>query len=161
MPPLRAHFPLRNRLISGLSRAVVVVEARVRSGSLVTARHALDQGIEVLAVPGPITAPTSEGTNALLRDGAVPALGATDVLAAAGIAPPSSGSCPDGPARVVPGGSDPVLAALRQEPDTRDGLGRRLGWDAARVAAALLPLELAGRVAEDRDGRLRVVGDAG
>jgi DNA processing protein len=82
-PPLRYFFPLRNRLISGLARAVVVVEARERSGSLVTARHAADQGIDVFAVPGPITVAHHVGTNRLLRDGAIPLLETDDVLSAA------------------------------------------------------------------------------
>lgn len=79
-PPRAAHFPLRNRVISGLSLATVVIEARLRSGSLVTASHALNQGREVLAVPGALRAPTSEGPHRLLRDGARPMLGADDVL---------------------------------------------------------------------------------
>jgi DNA processing protein len=157
MPPLRAHFPLRNRLISGLSHVVVVVEARVRSGSLVTARHALDQGVEVMAVPGPITAPTSEGTNRLLRDGAAPALEPDDVLRAAGLAPAPA---PAEQALRRPDSPDPpLLVTLREAPCTRDVLARRLGWEPGRLAAALLELELAGRVVEDRDGRLVVRKD--
>jgi DNA processing protein len=79
-PPLARHFPRRNRLISGLSRSVVVVEAAADSGSLITARLALDQGREVHAVPGPIDAPGSAGTHALLREGARLAASADDVL---------------------------------------------------------------------------------
>jgi len=162
-PPRRAHFLLRNRLISGLSRAVVVVEARARSGSLVTARHALDQGLEVLAVPGPVTAPTSEGTNALLRDGAAPALSAADVLSCAGIEGAAEASLETavGSASPTPAerGSPAVrIVSLLLEADcTRDELGRRLLLDPPALAAALLPLELDGRVVEDRDGRLRAV----
>jgi len=162
-PPRKAHFPLRNRLISGLSRAVVVVEARARSGSLVTARHALDQGLEVLAVPGPVTAPTSEGTNALLRDGAAPALSAADVLAAAGLGVLAEVSVPGG-AEPTPDLPDPasgaaarIVAALLEAACTRDELGRRLSLAPPALAAALLPLELDGRVVEDRDGRLRAL----
>jgi DNA processing protein len=80
--PRAAHFPLRNRLISGLCFATVVVEARLRSGSLVTARHALAQGREVLAVPGALRAPTSAGPNGLIREGARPVLDVADVLEA-------------------------------------------------------------------------------
>jgi DNA processing protein len=173
-PPAKAHFPLRNRLISGVSRAVVVVEARARSGSLVTARHAADQGVDVLAVPGPVTAPTSEGSNGLLRDGAAPALDASDVLAAIGLeAPPAEGAeappaKPDAAsgargasARSLGVGDAPaaarIAAVLHERPCTRDELGRRLALDPGALAAALLPLELDGRVVEDRDGRLRVV----
>ncbi len=79
-PPRSPHFPLRNRLISASSLAVVVVEARRRSGSLITARHAADQGVDVFAVPGPITAPTSQGPNRLIQDGAIPLLTPTDIL---------------------------------------------------------------------------------
>ena len=78
-PPRPPYFPLRNRIISGLVRAVVIVEARARSGSLITARHALNQGRDVFVVPGPLRAATSEGTNRLLRDGAAPVLEARDV----------------------------------------------------------------------------------
>ncbi len=166
-PALPAHFPLRNRLISALSRAVVVVEARVRSGSLVTARHALDQGVEVLAVPGPIDVPTSEGPNRLLLDGARPALTAEVVLAEAGIEPSALALRDpprDGPAHAAPAGadlaSDPVaervIAALRHAPSTRDELGASLGLAAASLAPVLLELELSGRLREDRDGRLRL-----
>jgi DNA processing protein len=149
-PPLAQHFPLRNRLISGLSDALVVVEARERSGSLISARHALDQGIDVLAVPGPIDSPTSAGTNRLLRDGAAPALGPEDVLEALGRAAPQGERAA---AESEP--ADPVLAALRHEPATRDELARRLALEPERLALALLEHELEGRVVEDRDGRLR------
>ena len=79
-PPRAGHFPLRNRLISASCLVVVVVEARLRSGSLLTARHAADQGVDVYAVPGPITAPTSQGPNRLIQEGATPLLTAADIL---------------------------------------------------------------------------------
>jgi len=167
-PPLKAHFPLRNRLISGASRAVVVVEARVRSGSLVTARHALDQGLDVLAVPGPVTAPTSEGTNDLLRDGAAPALSVADVLGAIGVEVPREPEAPEPPSPTAArGGAQPsdgdaarIVAALHECACTRDELGRRVALTPGALAVALLPLELDGRIVEDRDGRLRVVRSA-
>lgn len=164
-PPARHHFPLRNRLISALSRAVVVVEARPRSGSLVTVRHALDQGREVLAVPGSVDAPTSQGPNELLRAGAWPVLDASDVLAAIGIGPATprergGGPRPHAPAPPDAEGTDPILRALRHEPATRDELAARLRVGARELAQRLLPLQLAGRVVEERDGRLRVARNA-
>lgn len=83
-PPLSRHFPMRNRLISGMSRGVVVIEAPARSGALITARTALDQGREVMAVPGSPLFPHTEGSNRLLREGATPVTGADDVLQALG-----------------------------------------------------------------------------
>jgi DNA processing protein len=158
-PPRAAHFPLRNRLISGLSRALVVVEARERSGSLVTAGHAAEQSREVFAVPGPLGVATSAGTNRLIRDGAQVLLSADDVLQRIGFAPGASrpaGAAPS-PERRMPEETR-VLRALATGPATRDELARRLRTSPAELALALLELELAGAVAEDRDGRLRSVG---
>ncbi|MEZ4218786.1 MAG: DNA-processing protein DprA [Myxococcota bacterium] len=150
--PRRAFFPLRNRLISALAGAVVVVEARRRSGSLVTARHAADQGVEVLAVPGRIDAPTSEGTNELLRDGAAVALGADDVLAALGMDPEPA----PGPSRAAEAADSPLVRALRDAPATRDELAARLGARPEALALELAELEIDGRIALERDGRLHV-----
>jgi DNA processing protein len=86
-PPRPPYFPLRNRLISALSEAVVVIEARIASGTLVTARHAANQGVDVLAVPGSVHSPTSAGPHLLLRDGAGIVTGAADLLGAFGIEP--------------------------------------------------------------------------
>ena len=168
-PPLRPYFPLRNRLISGLSLAVLVVEARERSGSLITASHAADQGVDVYAVPGPITSPTSVGTNRLLRDGAYVALDAEALLEALRLggaipprpvdAPPAAGP-PERAAEPADHGGEQVVSALLDEPLTRDELGRRLSRSPQQLALELLELELGGRVAEDRDGRLRVVSPA-
>jgi len=154
--PLAFHFPLRNRLISALAEAVVVIEARARSGSLITAEHAAEQGRDVLAVPGPIDSPESEGPNLLLRDGAAPVLDVGDVLRAIGREPsrPALRAEAESPA-------DPEVRALwlalRAEPATRDELGARLGLAPQQISQRLLPLELEGRVVEERDGRLRVV----
>ena len=155
-PPFAYHFPLRNRLISALSEAVVVVEARARSGSLITVEHAAEQGREVLAVPGPIDAPESEGPNRLLRDGVAPALDAGDVLRAIGREPAAAARSRN-PGEPVDPEARALWLALRSEPATRDELGARLGVSAQELARRLLPLELEGRVREDRDGRLRVV----
>jgi len=155
-PPLGAYFPLRNRLISALAEALVVVEGRERSGSLVTARLAGDQGVQVLAVPGPVDSPTSAGPHALIRDGARLVRDVRDVLGELGIeAPEAPGPAP------APQGRDPlvraILAALRREPLARDALAARLARSPSELAAPLLELELAGRLREDRDGSLRLL----
>jgi DNA processing protein len=162
-------------LISGLARAVVVVEARAKSGSLVTARHAAVQGRDVLAVPGSVGAPTSEGPNQLLREGAWPVLDASDVLAALGLGPATPvekaaqriGEARD--ARVhaastrstsrvwIDPATNSVLDAIRHDPATRDELAARLRLSPQALAQQLLPLELEGIVTEDRDGRIRVL----
>jgi len=153
-PPLPGYFPLRNRLISALAEAVIVVEARERSGSLVTARCAADQGVDVFAVPGPIDAPTSRGPNRLIQSGAGLVLEAADVLRALGIAAPQPPhERPEPPTSLA----REILRALRRQPLTRDALARGLARAPAELAAALLELELAGRVREDRDGSLRVL----
>ncbi len=156
VPPRAGHFPLRNRIISGLSRAVVVVEARMRSGSLVTARHALDQGVDVFAVPGPIDAATSEGTNRLLRDGAGALLEPADVLQALGIQPVAAQ--PEVAPSLPRGDSaQRVVAALRDRPATRDELAARLDQPPEDLALPLAELELLGLIERGHDGRLRAV----
>jgi DNA processing protein len=156
-PPRAAHFPLRNRLISGLARAVVVVEARERSGSLVTAGHAAEQSREVFAVPGPLGVATSAGTNRLLRDGANVLLSADDVLQCLGIMP--GAARPRARALANAEHHDGrVLRSRARGPATRDELARRLDAAPEALSLALLELELAGAIAEDRDGRLCIVG---
>jgi DNA processing protein len=86
-PGLKHHFPMRNRIIAGLSEAIIVVEAALPSGSLISAKCAIDEGREVFAVPGPITSKYSEGTNNLLKEGAHPATSANDILGRLGITP--------------------------------------------------------------------------
>lgn len=154
-PPRPPFFPMRNRLISGLALAVVVVEARERSGSLITASHAANQGREVFAVPGPITAPTSVGVNRLLRDGAHPCLGAEDVLAELKMLPTLTVSAATD--RRLKASSRQIVESLAAEPASRDELSRRLNREPEQLALELLELELAAVVDEDRDGRLRIV----
>jgi DNA processing protein len=141
--PAPWRFPARNRIIAGLAAATVVVEARERSGALITADFALEDGREVLAVPGEITSTLSAGTNALLRQGATPATCVADVLEAVGLeASPPAAVEPDDPFAAA------VLAALvAAGSTTADGLVRATGLAAADVATALTLLELAGRVA--------------
>ncbi len=152
-PPLPGYFPLRNRLISGLAEMVIVVEGRLRSGSLVTARRALDQGRDVMAVPGPIGSPTSRGPNRLLRDGASPVTEIADVFRELGVPSPEREAA-GRRGHPLEGGS--VLASLAREPATRDELAAHLGLAPGQLALELMELELAGRIASDRDGRLHV-----
>lgn len=154
--PRAGHFPLRNRLISALGLAVIVVEARERSGSLVTAGHAAEQGRDVFAVPGPLGCATSAGTNRLLRDGALALTSADDVLQRLGL-PLDAADLEPRPAPRAGSRDARLLRALAPAPATRDELARRLGVAPSDLALPLLELELAGEVAEDRDGRLRVV----
>ena len=140
--PAPWRFPARNRIIAGLCEAVVVVEARERSGALITADFALDEGREVFAVPGEITSSLSAGTNALLRLGATPLTSAQDVLEALGIDPPA----PAGDADVSPAAAH-VLELVREAPRGADELTERAELDAGALSVALTELELAGLVA--------------
>jgi len=155
-PGMRAQardFPRRNRLISGLSLAVVVVEAELRSGSLITARLAGEQGREVLAVPGSPLDPRARGTNDLIRQGAALCEGAEDVLRA--IAAMSQlrepERAPFGRAPIDGAGNDAALCErladlVSPTPVSRDDLVRLTGAPTAAVYAALMELSLAGRV---------------
>ncbi len=146
--PAPWRFPARNRIIAGLCHATVVVEARERSGALITADFALEDGREVMTVPGEITSAVSAGSNALLRLGATPVTAAADVLEAYGIevqrVPPP-----------VPGGlAGVVLGRLAGGSASIDDLARMIGTAPGDIAAALIELELAGSVTED-DGVYR------
>ncbi len=138
--PAPWRFPARNRIVAGLCVATVVVEARERSGALITADLALEEGREVFAVPGEITSSLSAGTNALLKLGAAPLTSAGDVLASFGIEP-----------RPVQEEGSPLLELL---PASADELVRKTGLGADEVARALVELELEGRVVV-RDGLYR------
>jgi DNA processing protein len=133
-------FPARNRIIAGLCRATVVVEARERSGALITADFALEEGRDVLAVPGEITSTLSAGTNALLRLGAIPVTCAADVLEVFGI------DSPEAPARELGPIASTLLDKLREGALTGDELVRACGLDPSQSSAALMELELAGQV---------------
>jgi DNA processing protein len=149
--PAPWRFPARNRIVAGLARATVVVEARERSGALITADFALELGRDVFAVPGEITSGLSSGTNDLIRQGATPLLAAGDVLEALGLeqAPP-----PAPPASLSPEAAA-VLAVLADGAAALDELARATGLGSPEVAVALTELELAGLVSGG-DGLYRV-----
>ncbi len=139
-PVLAPNFPLRNRIIAGLSLGTLVVEATLRSGSLITARLAAEAGREVFAIPGSIHAPQSKGCHALIKQGAKLVESAADIVEELrGIRPVVQAA----PAAAT----HPLLAALGNDPVTLDALLARTGWRAADLSAQLLDLELDGRVA--------------
>lgn len=143
-PPAAWNFPRRNRLLSGLARGVLVVEAALSSGSLITARYAGEQGREVFAIPGSIHSPQSRGCHKLIRDGAKLVETAQDVLCELGLAPPAPFA--DAAAgRRRP--EHPVLTALGHDPVDVDTIIERTGLPTEIVIAALTDLELAGSIA--------------
>jgi DNA processing protein len=153
--PAPWRFPARNRIIAGLAQATVVVEARERSGALITADLALEEGREVFAVPGEITSALSAGSNRLLRSGAAALTCAADVLEAFGIEPEASQALPD-----LGEIAARIVTRLEVEPACADTLVRSLELDPSELAAALTELELAGVVSE-RDGFFRLAAVLG
>lgn len=170
MQPQARHFPARNRIISGLARAVIVVEAAARSGSLLTAHGALDQGREVLAVPGHPFDARASGCNMLLRDGATLVRGAEDVIEAIGPAHSSSVETPEPtgqiemplpksaakprPLREIAKLHQKILDRLGPAPLAEDQLIRDLAAPAAEVAPVLIDLEIEGRIRRQAGGFL-------
>ena len=143
-------FPRRNRIISGLSRGVIVVEAELRSGSLITARLAAEQGRDVFAVPGSPLDPRSRGPNELIRNGAILCEGLEDVERAFTTLrtlrePPGDHPFDGAPGEIEAELLDRVAALLSPTPTPRDELARALNLPVGTVAAALLELDLAGR----------------
>jgi DNA processing protein len=150
-PPLPGNFPRRNRIISGLSRGVLVVEAAPDSGSLITARVATEQGREVFAIPGSIHSPLARGCHALIQQGAKLVESAADILDELAwqqrLAPPSL------PESIT----DPLLAAFDGAPTTLDTLAQRTGLTLDALSAKLLTLELEGRIASLPGGRYQKI----
>jgi DNA processing protein len=154
-PPLPPHFPQRNRIIAGLGLGTLVVEAALQSGSLITARLAVEAGREVFAVPGSIHSPLARGCHALIKQGAKLVESTEDILAELRIPLPAAAPLPAAGAEAVPGADDsegqpeddPVLVALGYDPMSMDALQARTGWATAQLSAHLLTLELEGRVA--------------
>ncbi|MEO5621634.1 MAG: DNA-processing protein DprA [Cypionkella sp.] len=172
LQPQARHFPQRNRIVSGLARAVVVVEAAARSGSLITAKNALDQGREVLAVPGHPFDARAAGCNLLLRDGATLVRSANDVLEAIGLrgdfmAHPTLDLIPMAVPDPLPGPvpqrrpltdiaavHSEILARLGPSPLAEDQLIRDLALPQAALAPALIQLEMQGRIQRQAGGLL-------
>ncbi len=144
-PALALNFPRRNRIIAGLAAGTLVVEATLRSGSLITARLAAEAGREVFAIPGSVHAPQSRGCHALIREGAKLVESAADVLEELRQPGPPVASAPTGTDDEA--ATNPLLAALGHDPVTLDALIARTGWDAATLNLKLLELELEGQVA--------------
>ena len=171
MEPQARHFPLRNRIISGLSRAVIVVEAAARSGSLITAKNALDQGRDVFAVPGHPFDARASGCNMLIRDGATLIRSAADVIEALGggrmaavrVEPAVQPVQPEPqpthrPLAEIAALHSKILDRLGPSPLAEDQLIRDLAMPAASVASELLSLELEGRIQRQAGGLLSRVG---
>ena len=148
-PPLSANFPRRNRIISGLSLGTLVVEAALGSGSLITARQALEQGREVFALPGSIHSPQSKGCHALIREGAVLVESVQDVLAELPLPAVPRSRPEDKPLGAEPTG---LLALLGHDPIGLDALQQLSGLGTAELQAELLALELQGLLARQADG---------
>lgn len=165
-PPLAQNFPKRNRLIAGLSCGTLVVEAALQSGSLITARMAVEQGKEVFAIPGSIHATQSRGCHALIRQGAKLVESAQDVLEELRLeAPPVATDliAPHADPQRAAGQNDAQTRLLQQlgfDPVSLDALIARTGTDAATLQAWLLELELAGRVARLPGGLFQRTGAA-
>lgn len=138
-PPLASNFPRRNRIISGLSQGCLVVEASVQSGSLITARMALEQGREVFAIPGSIHSPQSRGCHALIKQGAKLVENARDILEELGY--------PNIPALSETSPEHPLFVHLGFDPLDLESLAQRSGLTIAELSAILLQLELDGFVA--------------
>ncbi|QID16309.1 DNA-protecting protein DprA [Nitrogeniibacter mangrovi] len=155
--PAAAHnFPRRNRIIAGLARGVLVVEAAPGSGSLITARLAVEQGREVFAIPGSIHSPLSKGCHQLIREGAKLVETAQDILEEQAFASIKPGAGPAEAADSAPSAADgPLLDALGFDPVTLDTLAERTGLTADTLYAMLLDMELEGRVSRLPGGRFQ------
>jgi DNA processing protein len=156
-PPVARAFPRRNRIVSGLSKGVVVIEAAARSGSLITAHRAAEQGREVFVVPGSPADPRYAGSNNLIRDGAILTRDINDIMSV--IQAPRSG--PQVPVKPREKPDHPeasrVLSALGSVPTLVDELVRRCQVSAAAVAEVLLALELEGRLERHRGNRVSLI----
>ena len=150
-------FPRRNRIVSGLSKGVIVIEAAEKSGSLITAQRAAEQGREVFVAPGSPMDPRYGGSNSLIRDGAILTCGANDILSVMGL-PHSTCQLLEKPIRnSIDTDTAKVLEALSATPTAVDELVRRCQVSAATVAEVLLALELEGRLERHRGNRVSLI----
>lgn len=152
--PLAHHFPRRNRIIAGLCQACLVVEATIQSGSLITARLALDAGRDVMAIPGSVHNPQARGCHRLIKQGAALIETVDDILAVTGYLHQSSATA-EPTAPEAKNKHDPLLDALGHECSSIDTLSTKLGLTVAELYAMLLQLELEGRVASLPGGRFQ------
>jgi DNA processing protein len=165
-PPLSPNFPRRNRLISGLSQATLVVEAALQSGSLITAKQALEQGRDVMAIPGSIHSTQAKGCHALIKQGAKLVESAQDVLEELRLPAPAAQKVLDltePSPEDVSSGQDPehsLLRAMGHDPVGLDALQARCGWPTAQLQAQLLELELMGQVGRLPGGLFQRMGSA-
>lgn len=159
-PPLAAHFPQRNRIIAGLSQGIVVVEAALQSGSLITARLAAEQGREVFAIPGSIHSTQSRGCHALIRQGAKLVESAQDILEDLRftLPAPTSANATEAASPPPTALEPPLLQALGFDPVGLDALQARTGLGTATLQAQLLELELSGQVQRLPGGGFQRIG---
>ncbi|MFZ7318671.1 DNA-processing protein DprA [Comamonas jiangduensis] len=157
-PPIASNFPKRNRIISGLTRGTLVVEAALASGSLITARTASEQGREVFAIPGSIHSPQARGCHALIRQGAKLVESAQDILEEFSDYTPDAQSTGSGSTAGL--AEHPLLQAMGYDPVHVEILSDRTGWSAAEVQAQLLELELEGHVGRLPGGLYQRTGQA-
>ena len=144
--PLPAYFPQRNRIISGLSDVVLVMEARVKSGSLITVDMALEQGKDVYALPGPVTSPLSQGCHGLIRQGAGILLSPQELLAELQIAIPKMGENSDKNKKVLETPENLVYSCLDLFPKSVDTLLKETGCSAGKLLGILTSLEIEGKI---------------
>jgi DNA processing protein len=158
-PPLNANFPKRNRLIAGLSQATLVVEAALQSGSLITAKQALEQGRDVLAIPGSIHSAQAKGCHALIKQGAKLVESAQDVLEELRMPDPFAQVPLALDAATAPVESeDELLGLMGHDPVGLDALQARCGWPTAQLQAQLLELELMGQIGRLPGGLFQRMG---
>lgn len=156
-PPATGNFPRRNRLISGLARGCLVVEATLKSGSLITAKLAAEQGREVLAIPGSIHSPFSKGCHKLIKDGAKLVECAQDVLEEMHLKPAFMSAATPKAADPAQTPHSALLEALGHDPADLNSLCERTALPAAVIAAALTELEIDGMIAVVPGGRYQRV----